>query len=674
MMRQTKIGALLGLSVLVWLMVTFVGGVPGAAQDDSGFATNTPDGASGGPLFATNTPVLDPVLPAATTTPAPAGTALFATNTPENASPMLDFATNTPVGGATAVPTATRVGPQAAAFNYSLNIWLERDLVDLVVQQIQGVTADDEDAQLALQLSLYELERRFPGAPRDRELRRQIVNAMIAAPTGIIDMRSMVRPFIEDALNETPDAMEFAVEGFQVVLTSANLDNRGEMDALVNIVYQQDGELLYDDYVLALREGSTYRFLPDSHGLFAAPFGDIRSIAVDRISDVNRDALDEVVLRVDDGRLNQRLYILGVRNDEVLDLVPSGQEIRLSEIISWPTGDPDEDDPVLRVIVQRAESQPPDWPCVSQQAFDWTYELNFYRVSSALNARFERVDSLGCTLLEAEPIFERPPEEAISLVENALLDYTFEAEGTQRALLTLAMLYVLQGRVSDAQATAQAVLPAGEVDSWAHQQASAMLEALGVSGNTALDICAALAAASQAPACDIDAVLGRYLESVPLSTDADLVMQLEEAGLPVTLSVQVSELGRAERTVVNFELAGISWWAFRAERDGTYAGEPTAPPPGYETVPLAEQPVEVPQAAFDALFVNDDPAEALTVIETLLSTVEDRSLSPAGLYLQALSYDLLADREDARLTYYAVWSRYPTTIWGEIASRHLELR
>jgi hypothetical protein len=381
-----------------------------------------------------------------------------------------------------------------------------------------------------------------------------------------------------------------------------------------------------------------------------------------------------VVLQVDDGQVNARLVILGARNDVAIELTPPGQEIRYGEIVSWPF-ESAASDVLLTVLELQAVSTAPDWPCVSAREVRWDYDRNFYRlVTPELNTNFTNVDSLGCHLLEQEPLFSLAPAEAIGIIESSLLDYGFEAEGAERALLTLAMLYVMQGRLDDARTTAQSVIPAGDEASWTARQGTALLQATGVASNTALDICEAMALASESPACDMNAVLGRYLAALDLSSNSDLVEQLENAGLPVFEAVRRNEIGKAQRVVVSFMLADTEWWGFFEERDGTIRFEPAAPPEGFDEAVFPQAQVSVPQAAFDALFVDNSPTSALNILDNLELENPDVPFRPEGLYLRALSYDLTNSREEARTGYYDVWLRYADTVWGQLASEHLVQR
>ena len=610
---------------------------------------------------------------------------VFATNTPAGQSqqPAVPFATNTPAGGEIAPPAATPTpaGPETSVFNYSLRLWLEDAMLDLVAEQVTALQdTDTTDRRLALQLTLYELQRRFPEAPGNPQRRARLVQNMLNTPRGAVDMREIVRPYIIAELNRDPDRTDFTYDGFEVTVQAANLNNRGAEDVVLSIRYTDDEDvLLYDDYALALGTennsgGITYNGLPDASGLFAVPFGGTEALTLRQVADVNRDALDEVVIRMSDEQVNDRLFILQVRNERIIDLTTTNTPLRFSEVIRWPLDADINDVPELVVNTLQEESSAPDWTCVSQQEFTWRYERNFYRPSTGINSRFVPVNSLGCALYQEEPLFERPVPEAIAIVENSLVEYSFEAPGADRALMTLAMLYVLTGRLDDARATAEAVLPVDAPETWAHQQATALIEASGISSNTPLDICEALAVASEAPACDVDAVLGSYLANLDVATADDLVTQLEEFGLPVLESVRVREVGRAERIAINFALADSSWWGFVAGRDGLYMAEPIDAPQGFSEASAPIARVQPSQAAYDALLRNNNPQGALNILSNLEQANPGVPFSPEGLYMRALAYDLTASREEARLTYYDLWENFPNTVWGELAARHLEQR
>jgi hypothetical protein len=593
----------------------------------------------------------------------------FPTNTPSGSSSTL-FATNTP---APIPPTATPLGPQAELFNYGLRLWNEAAFLSLLYQQIAMLSAEDLESQLALNLTLYEMNLRFPDAPSNLEERRRLVNAMLAAPIGTIDMRSTVRPLIEAAINQTPDSMSLEAEGFDISLTAANLDNRGGEDRIAHVRYETDGITYYEEYLLLLATERGFRLLDTDYTLYAVPYGGIESVSLMYLQDVNHDAVDDLVLRVDNGGVNDLFYIIGHRNEKAGNLVDSTTPLLVGTLVAWPFDDPAIRNPEMTVLELRPESAYPDWPCNSQIEYHWTYERNLYRRFTDLNARFEEVDSLGCNLRNAN-LFALEPNEAVVQVENALLNYGFDAAGSNRAILTLAMLYVLTGRLDDARNLAQSAMPVDAPNSWEALQADALLRGIGASGNTALDICQAMALASDYPACEMNDVLGRYLQAIPFKRDTDLVEQLNEAGLLVAQSLPLREVGRANRTLIYFALAETDWWAFVERSDGSYSVEAAEAPAGFEETILPIAQIQPSQAAYDALFLSNDPNRVLTILDNLSRQNPDAPLSPSGLFLQALAYDLTGARETARRLYYEVWETYPDTVWALVAGEHLELR
>ncbi|MEL7436224.1 MAG: hypothetical protein AAFN11_19950, partial [Chloroflexota bacterium] len=241
--RVYQFGFVVGTVVLCIMLLGAV--IPSAAQGGA-FATNTPVGNTGDDADATVAPMI--------------------------------FATNTPAGGiaSTPVPTMipTQAGPESVLFNYALRFWLEEDLVNVLFDQVNALTAEEEDAQLAVNILLYELERRFPGAPTDPEQRAQLIEAVINAPVGTLDMRTIVEPFVQNAINMNPDAGTIEANGFQITLTPVNLDGANGTDRLVQIRYVDDEDVVrYDEYRLATAtENNTFALLPTTYDIPAVPF------------------------------------------------------------------------------------------------------------------------------------------------------------------------------------------------------------------------------------------------------------------------------------------------------------------------------------------------------------------------------------------------------------------
>lgn len=609
----------------------------------------------------------------------------FATNTPIGADDAVDdeseivpliFATNTPVG---AMPSADseimiETGPQDILFNYGMRFWLEADFVQLVFDQIQSLDFESDEAKLVANLLLYELESRFPSAPNNPEQRLQLINAMINTPAGSLDMRQILHPLIQIAIDNNLGSTVFEVEGFAIELTEVNLDGLGEIDRIVHVSYADDGELLYDEYLLATANDSgSFTILPMSYDLPAVPFGDIDGVSLEYLQDVNRDGIDELVLGVDDGGASDHFYIIEHRNGRAVDLVDPSIELRVGNIVNWNVNSEGSAVPVLTVLETQANSAYPDWQCNSQIEYTWRYERNLYRRSQDLNARYNQVDSMGCTLSDAN-LFVLPVPEAISTVESAILEYGFDAPSGNRALMTLSMLYVLTGRLDDARNTAASTITVDDDTTWESIQGNALIQATNASGNTAIDICEAVAMASEFPACDMNAVLGNVLSVLNLDTDADLETQLNDLGLPVLESVVVSQVGQADRIAVSFNLFATEWWGFYDGRDGLYRVEPIEAPINVAEASFPQALLSAPQNAIDALFVDNNPARVLTILDNIVTEKPDIPLSPSALYLQALAHEISGDRERAREDYYTIWDRYRDSFWGDIAAPHLELR
>lgn len=604
----------------------------------------------------------------------------FATNTPvsnteggndsnSTNAPMI-FATNTP----DAMVSDSVSSPLAPLFNYGMRIWLEDDFVEMLLNQATMLEAGNSDTQFAINLLLYEMEQRFPSAPTDPEQRRQLIEALIHAPAGSLDMRQLLRPFIQDAIDNNPGEFLIEAGGFEISLTPANLDGTGELDRVVEVLYQNDNVVRYKEYLLATANDSgSYTLLEPGYDLPAAPHADINDVSIEHLRDVNADTLDEVVLRVDDGMASERFYIIEHRNGRAVDLVDPDAILRVGEVINWSLDTVTNSAPDLTVYEYQAVSDYPDWVCMTQKEYIWVFERNLYRQTQDLNARFSDIDSLGCTL-SAVDLFSLPVSEAITTVEAALLEYGFDAPDSNRALMSLAMLYVLTGRLEDARNTAGPIITVDDDTTWESRQARALIQASNAAGNTALDICEAVAIASEYPACDVNTVIGTYLDVINLPVDTNLIEQLDSAGLPVLESVVISEIGRADRIVVNFAIFDAGWWGFYEGSDDYYAHEPAEAPAGFDaaTFPLAL--LEAPQSAIEALLVDNDPARVLTVLENAVSDNPDTPLTPSALYMQALAYEFTGDRDSAREIYYTLWERYPDDIWGAISSAHLELR
>jgi len=591
---------------------------------------------------------------------------------PITAQDSIVFATNTPRADTPRV-TAVLLTPEQPLERYALRLWLEQDMLSVILGQVQLLTPGDTEREQAIRLLQYELEWRFPGAPRDPFQREQLLDAMLAAPRGSVDMRNVVRPYIEVALNayhpSFNGASSFDYNGFHVEITPANLDGVGALDAMIHTRYVTDSsEVLYEDYVLSqIDAGDVYRILKAMPSFPAAPLGDVETIRLERIGDVNRDGLDELAVSTQSSDVNQRMEIYGWRNGEIVSLVEPGQALAFGEIVNWPLDG-------TRLTVAQYQVESPAWGCLGEAPVDWTWNNNFFRPTVDPGG-YTFVGSMACLLYGEEPLYELPTEEAINTIQSILsLSTSEEAAAAERAAMVVAMLNYLGGRGDAALETIQELSANAEPGSWLEQQTDAFLAAAGQPDATPVQICAALEAASEYGACDVDQVLTRLLREQPLRRNEAIEEQLSDLGITVLDMLTVSEVGHFNREAVHFNLAGDRWWQFAPLAADVYTAEKIAAPPGFE--PRATPPPQVapPPFVYEALMARGDVTGTLNVLNNAALANPGIPPSPAMRYLQALGYDLLADRITARQSYLSLWLDNTESIWGQLAAVHLERR
>lgn len=605
--------------------------------------------------------------------------AQFATNTPP--APNSGFATVVPAGNLTVTPiapigsggfaTATPLPvsptprlPDAPVQNYGLSIWLESTFLEVYRAQLAAVKRGVPEAELALRLTQYELFRRFPNAPTNPQDLAELVAQLREAPIGSVDMRPFVRRYVLAELNRMPDAHNLRFDGFTVSLQAARLNTDGLVDALVMINYPSDptpdNPPRYQDYVLAIRNtDGTFSFLPYERELPLYPDEGVNAVIVVEVSDINNDGLDEVAFGVDDGDVNARYVLIAARNNRAVDLVIAPAQIRVGEVVNW-----DYERGILAVNEWLSESTSPDWVCRSQRAVEWHYENNYYRRVGG-TGDFTRQNTLGCYFHHAEPILSKTPVEAIPIVEQGVQSFPYNSESIERGVLLLGFLYALDGRAEQAKITLGTVVSGYGADSWAGKQAQAMMDILDRPNSTILDLCAA-SYVGDAPVCAMDDLLGYLLSIINLDTAQDLVTQLNQFGLTARAVDTLSEVGRATRTIIQFDIVGAGRWAFAAERNGMYRAERLPAPVAVATVSS-----ELPQSVLNALLQDNNPQNALALLETF-ARAQGGVIPPRGLYVRALAYDLLGNRNDARQAYYTLWQTAPETVWGQLAGLHLE--
>jgi hypothetical protein len=589
------------------------------------------------------------------------------------------FATNTPVVEPRYSPAMS--APDAPYEQYALRQWLESDLLDVLRYWVSHLNSDDPRGPQAVQLLQYELARRFPGAPHDASQRNYLIAAMLTAPRGSVDLRGGVRPFVAALLTQrAAEQVHFDSEygGWLIEEKTANVDGADPLDAMIHVRYPatapDSAHALYDDYVLAqVDTRRVYHILDTSPSIPAAPFGAIRGIALERFGDLNNDGHDELAISVDRGDVNRQMVIVGWRNDGLIHLIAPSQTLLFAKTRSWS-----DDGATLKTVQDRVDS--PAWNCISEEDVDWIYSSGFFRPAQtpagAPAPKYQHQDTLACHLFENEPLFEKPGSDIIQTVQDLLAqaagDQSQSDYSYQRAQMTLAMLYALDGQPTQATQIAGQLQQSAPPGSWLEGQANAFMNTITQSSATPLALCEALLAADRYGACDMDQVLAYLFKDQPLNRDETVLAQLAERNIPVLESTTITQVGHADRIAVSFNLTGASWWAFAPVSRQAYSAERIDPPPGFEPATLPQEQIAPPQPALDALLVQNDPIGALNVLGNALRDNPGIPLSPAALYVQALSYDLTADRLKAKRAYFNLWKQYPDSPWGQLAAAHLE--
>lgn len=567
------------------------------------------------------------------------------------------FPTNTP-----RPPQRLITTPDAPAGQYALPIWQETDFVAMLRAYVPR--ADLDGYEPALSLLQYELEQRFPGAPRSTVLRGELLRDMLAAPADRVDKRAVARRYIVDYLNVTispqrqPATLRY--NGFDIEILPANIDGRDALDAVLHIRYEDR----YEDFFLVRGRGTGYELLTVDPLLPAAPLGDIERVTLLRLGDLNADGYDELALAVDDGQLNQYLRIVGWRGDRPVELTE--RELRFAEVVAWPgpAGGP--------LVTSRRSVASSDWECYNALEITSTWERGqFVPAVNPDGAFFE--NSLNCAFLGFEPFFSRPVDEALFDIEN-LLEFADDPTvyPTQRGRMIRAVLLLAAGRPEEALAQVDELAAQAEPGSWLAGQVQAFRSALAAPDVNLIGVCAALAAQPQG-ACDVDGLLERIFTAQPLSRAEPLTDQLAALGIPVLNRTTQSQVGRADREVFTFDLAGPRYWAFAPLDRDFYTAEKVQTASGL--IPIPTPPPAPPdvllQPVYNALLVRDEPAAALSILSNLPPYAADL---PEARYLVALIRDLQRDRAPAKQAYYDLWQAAPDTIWGQLAADHLERR
>ncbi len=577
--------------------------------------------------------------------PGSTGAQIFATNTPPAADPL-------------------RITPAAPLSQYALRLWTEPQLIEVLLSQLARLSQGQRAQARAVPLTLHELQRRFSGAPTNLEDRGRILAAMVKA--GGVDMRSIARPYLVARLNERMmmnTANQMTIDGFRVEMETANLDGEAPMDAVLYLRYPETGPARYEEYLPVLGGANGYELVPVPADIEPVPFS--QAITQLRLDDVNQDGVAELALSVDRGGVNRELVILGWRSDRFTNLAAPGESILFGEIRNWPLRDS-----VIEVYQYQTESV--RWDCVSQIRVTWRYRQNSYRPEIALNERYNNLNTLGCEMLESEPVFAQPAIEAIPDIFNRVQSASVEEPGFDRTSMALATLYYLDQQTANARTQVDNLRPLMAGNLWLTGQINAFDRV--PPDASAVVLCDALLRENPDGACDMDQILAQSFAANSIVRPGDVLDQLRERGLPIMESMVVSEVGRLDRVTVKFNLAGSGWWAFAPTEPDRYVPEQVEPPYPVRPPVVVLDEIVPPASAYTALVQNNNPVAALNALDNLIRDNPGVPISAEARYMQALSYDLLANRQQARESYFLLWRDFPNDLWGQLAGVHLEQR
>ena len=387
------------------------------------------------------------------------------------------------------------------------------------------------------------------------------------------------------------------------------------------------------------------------------------------VDNLNGDALNELSLTINvPDEVNKRFYIYGWRNGGVVNLVEPGKQV-----FYQGTPQPLPDGSGFTVEEYRLED--PIWNCFGSRTVTWRWQNNFFRPPKTM-PDFAPRNSVACKLSAVEPLYALSPSDAIRTIGNLTAQAgPDDVEAAGRAAVMVAMLNVLDNKPDVALEQIAQLSTGAQPGTWLNEQVQAFKAAAAQPNTTPLTICAALQVASQQGACDVNAVLARLFKEQPFNRTQSIEEQAATLGLRVAAHETIHKVGRVDRPAFLFDLAGEQWWAFAPLGKEQYTAEAIDAPAGYDLPPAALSTVLTPpQTAYDALLERDNPAEVLNILDTLHRNRPDTPLDSAARFLQALSYDLLADRRQAQAAYYQLWHDDSTSVWGQLAAAHLERR
>ena len=186
-------------------------------------------------------------------------------------------------------------------------------------------------------------------------------------------------------------------------------------------------------------------------------------------------------------------------------------------------------------VVDEYRLEDPVWNCFGSRTVTWRWQNNFFR-SPATLPNFQLRNTLACRLSAVEPLYQLSPSDALRTLGNLTAQATpDDTEAAGRAAVMAAMFNVLDNKPDVALQQISQLSTGAQPGTWLEEQVQAFKQAAAQPNTTPLTICAALQAASQHGACDVNAVLMRIFKEQPFNRTQSIEDQAAALGLRLPL-------------------------------------------------------------------------------------------------------------------------------------------
>ncbi len=564
------------------------------------------------------------------------------------------FVTNTP-----RPPDPLDVFPNLSPERYALRLWTAPHLIEVLISLLGRGDTSTEFSD-AVRLIQYEMAWRFPNITTDTLTRQRLFDAMLSAPRGTTDMRAVARPLALLAL-QTGQMGELGI----TEVASLNMDGDGYADVVYMVRYPADNAqpALYLDYIILRGDADGIGQLPVMPAdVYASPYNNVLGVDLLATGDYTGDGLDEVIIRLDREGANDRLVVYGWRNGAITDLALPPTPIEFGEVVSLASGN-------LQVVRYEPDSE--RWGCYRSKVVNWVWSSNFFRPVEDANPAYLQLNTIGCQMVAAEPLYEKSPDQSLSDIQTILLGRSSDEAGYLQGTLAIAMLEWLTGQKTDATLRVISLRNMPNLPQGIARQI-AIFERAIAQNVSPIVACAELTANNGI--CDIDQIITRVLAENPILRAGDVSAQLASVGLPVASVATVTQVGRADRLVVTFAIANASQWALAPLNESVYVVEKIPSPVTRDNANTQLALGDVPATALTALLINNDGISALNILDNAIRQNPALGASLEAQYFRAFCLDVIGNRPNAVSGYYQLWQSSPNSLWGRLAGAHLEGR